>query len=211
MGLFGVIRELQFRVCTHGEPRAGSPKTREGSFHSREKEVGRTMSSKKPMAFPGWVLIGHGESFFFLLSACAVAHLCLTLCDPMDCSLPGSSVHVISQARILEWVAILFSRGSFWPRDWTRFSFISCFGRWILYQWAPGKPSFHVQSYYFRVWQLSLLVFLFYLIEALILLIVDVFHLILNQSSSPREIQTLAHHQPSSNPEQCWFHREKPL
>jgi len=38
---------------------------------------------------------------------------CLTLCDPMDCSLPGFSVHGISQARILEWVAIPFSRGSF--------------------------------------------------------------------------------------------------
>ena len=41
-----------------------------------------------------------------------VAQSCLTLCDPMDCSLPGSSVHGILQARILEWVAIPFSRGS---------------------------------------------------------------------------------------------------
>ena len=40
-----------------------------------------------------------------------------TLCDPMNCSLPGSSVHGISQARILECVAISFSKGSFWPRD----------------------------------------------------------------------------------------------
>ena len=45
-----------------------------------------------------------------------------TLCDPVDCSLPGSSVHGILQARILEWVAISFSRGSSWPRDRTRFS-----------------------------------------------------------------------------------------
>ena len=44
---------------------------------------------------------------------CLVAKSCLTLCDPMDYSLPGSSVHVILQARILEWVAISFSRGSF--------------------------------------------------------------------------------------------------
>ena len=42
-----------------------------------------------------------------------VAQLCLTLCDPMDCSPPGSSVHGILQARILEWIAILFSPGSF--------------------------------------------------------------------------------------------------
>ena len=46
----------------------------------------------------------------------SVAQLCLTLCDPMDCSLPGSSVHGIVQA-VLEWVAILFSRGSSRPRD----------------------------------------------------------------------------------------------
>ena len=41
-----------------------------------------------------------------------VTQLCLTLCDPTDCSLPGSSVHGIFQARVLEWVAISFSKGS---------------------------------------------------------------------------------------------------
>ena len=49
----------------------------------------------------------------------------------MDCSPPGSSVHGISQTRILEWVAISFFRGSFSPRDWTP---ISCSGRQILYK-----------------------------------------------------------------------------
>ena len=44
---------------------------------------------------------------------CSITMLCPTLCDPMDCSPSGSSVHGISQARILEWVAISFSRGSF--------------------------------------------------------------------------------------------------
>ena len=48
-----------------------------------------------------------------------IAPLCLTLYDPVDCSPPGSSVHGILQARILEWVAILFPRGSSWPRDRT--------------------------------------------------------------------------------------------
>ena len=47
-----------------------------------------------------------------------VAQLCPALCNPMNCSLPGSSVHGIFQARILHWVAIFFSRGSSWPRDW---------------------------------------------------------------------------------------------
>ena len=49
-----------------------------------------------------------------------VAQLCLTLCDPMDCSLPGSSIHGIFQATVLEWVAISFSRGSSQPRDQTQ-------------------------------------------------------------------------------------------
>ena len=47
---------------------------------------------------------------------------CPTLCDPMDCSLPGSSVHGIFQAIVLEWIAISFSRGSSRPRDLTRVS-----------------------------------------------------------------------------------------
>ena len=46
-----------------------------------------------------------------------VAQLCLTLCDPMDCRLPGSSVHGIFQVRVLEWVAISLSRRSSQPRD----------------------------------------------------------------------------------------------
>ena len=54
-----------------------------------------------------------------------VAQLCLTLCDPMDCSLPGSPVHGIFQARVLERVAISFSRRSSWPRDGTRVSRIA--------------------------------------------------------------------------------------
>ena len=48
-----------------------------------------------------------------------VAQSCLTLCEPMDYSPPGSSVHVILQARILEWAVISFSRGSSQPRDQT--------------------------------------------------------------------------------------------
>ena len=48
-----------------------------------------------------------------------VAQACLTLCDPMDCSLTGCSIHEILQARLLEWVAFPFSRESSQPRDWT--------------------------------------------------------------------------------------------
>ena len=51
-----------------------------------------------------------------------VAQSCQTLRDPMDCSLPGSSVHGIFQAIVLEWIAISFSRGSSQPRDRTQVS-----------------------------------------------------------------------------------------
>ena len=64
------------------------------------------------------------------------AHSCLTLCDPMDRSPPGSSVHGAFQARILEWVAISSSRGSSGPRDRTRISCISFTDRQVLYHWC---------------------------------------------------------------------------
>ena len=64
------------------------------------------------------------------LCMCAVSQSCLTLCNPMDCSPPGSSVHGISQARVLEWAAMPTSRGSSRPRDRTC---VSCSGRWILH------------------------------------------------------------------------------
>ena len=68
--------------------------------------------------------------------------LCIALCvfawslQPMDCCLPGSSVHGVFQARILEWVSVSFSGGSSRPRDLTCVSCISYTGRWILYHYA---------------------------------------------------------------------------
>ena len=59
--------------------------------------------------------------------------LCLTLCDPMDRSLLGSSVHGILQAGLLEVVAVASSRGSFQSRDQTHISYFYCFGVWVLY------------------------------------------------------------------------------
>ena len=64
---------------------------------------------------------------------------CPTLCDPINCSLPSSCVHGIFQARILEWVAIFSSRGSFWPRDQTCVSCIFFIGRRTLYHWDLGR------------------------------------------------------------------------
>ena len=54
------------------------------------------------------------------MRVCLVTQSCLTICNPMDYSLPGFSVHEILQARILEWVVMLSSRGSSRPRDWTQ-------------------------------------------------------------------------------------------
>ena len=64
---------------------------------------------------------------------CLVTQLCPALCDPMDCTPPGSSVQRILQARILQWVAIPFSRGSSRPRDWTQDSCLAggCFTIWV--------------------------------------------------------------------------------
>ena len=59
-----------------------------------------------------------------------------TVCNPMDCSLLGSFVHGILQVRVLEWIAISFSRASSWPRDRIR---VSCIGRRVLYHWATRK------------------------------------------------------------------------
>ena len=59
-----------------------------------------------------------------------------TLWDSMDCSPPGSSVHGVLQAGVLEWVPISFSRGSSRPRDWTC---VSCTGKQILYSWATRE------------------------------------------------------------------------
>ena len=83
------------------------------------------------IAFP-WHSI---DSIYSLLVSVKmlVAQSCPTLCDPMDSSLVGASVHEILQVRILKWVAIPFSRGSSWPRDWT----------WI--SWTAGR-SFSIQA-----------------------------------------------------------------
>ena len=81
---------------------------------------------------------------------CSVAHACvctpslfhIRLCSLMDCISPVFSVHGIHQARILEWVAISFSRGSSQLRDQTC---VSCTGRWILYHWATWEAHRHRQ------------------------------------------------------------------
>ena len=72
----------------------------------------------------------------------SAAQSCPTLCNPMYYSPPDSSVHGILQARILELVAILFSRGSSQPRHRIHLSCISCIDRWIFYHWATWGTQF---------------------------------------------------------------------
>ena len=75
---------------------------------------------------------------YICCSCCLATKLFLTLCDPVDSSPLGCSVHGISQARILEWVAISFSRGSSWPRDKTHISWLA--GGFFTTE-PPEKPS----------------------------------------------------------------------
>ena len=68
---------------------------------------------------------------------CMLSHFSrIGLCDPVDCSPPASTVRGILQARILEWVAISFSRGSSQPRDWIQ---VSCIAGRVLTSALPGK------------------------------------------------------------------------
>ena len=79
---------------------------------------------KKPRK-GGEVDVKRVQNFNTAMVKVLVAWLCLTLGKPMNCSPPGSSVHGVLQAGILEWVAIPFSRGSFQPRNRTRVSLIA--------------------------------------------------------------------------------------
>ena len=73
---------------------------------------------------------------------CLVTQTCLMLCNPLDCSPPGSSVRGIFSCKNPGVVAISSSRGSFWPRDQTHVSFVSCIAGRVVTYWAIGKaPS----------------------------------------------------------------------
>ena len=72
---------------------------------------------------------------------CSVTQSCPTLWGPMDCSPPGSSIHRIFQARILEWGSIFYSRGSSQLMDWTCISYISDIAGRFLSLAPPGQPG----------------------------------------------------------------------
>ena len=86
----------------------------------RLKEVENTLGSQWKRRIETWL-----SDSRVVCCYCLVGQSCPTLCNPMNCNPPGSSVHGILQARIVEGVAISFSRGSSPPRDW---ACISCIG-----------------------------------------------------------------------------------
>ena len=92
------------------------------------------------LGFSYWSLWDFYVIQIMLLLCCLVAMMCLALCDLKDCSLPGSSAHGFSQARILEWVAISFSNGSFNPGNKPA----SPHGRHILYHWVTREVIIHI-------------------------------------------------------------------
>ena len=110
------------------------------TFHSRPLPPQHTVVIKSQLLFYSVPFLW---SLFPLPNAnvlpCVPAQWCLSLCNPLDCSQPGSSGHRISQARILDWVAISSCRDLCTPRHWTCISWISCIGRGILYHLATWE------------------------------------------------------------------------
>ena len=96
----------------------------------------------------GWIgLQSFVSSTIFICES--VSHSVLSDCDPINCSTPGSSVHGILQERILKWIAIPFSRGSSWPRDWT---WISCIAGRFFTVWTTREnlsPDHLTTDYHF--------------------------------------------------------------
>ena len=86
-----------------------------------------------------WFIKAYGRCVCSVMSDCSL----------MDCDLPGSSVHGISQARILEWVAISSSRGSSWPRDWTHISYIA--GEFLT-RWTTGEACVNTYMHLYLCW-----------------------------------------------------------
>jgi len=101
------------------------------SLLARSPEIKPASSPTLPKLCP--ILPNMHLQDFLSVRLCVHAQSFLTLRDPTDCSPPGSSVHGIFQARILEWVAISSSRGPSQPRKQTYLSCVSCIARWTLY------------------------------------------------------------------------------
>ena len=104
------------------------------SRHTRRLKTGACLRSRHTQCLIDMETVHVLPSTFLSwFRGCCCVQPCPILCDPRDCSPPGSSICGIFQARILEWVAISSSRGPSQPRDRTLISSFSCIGRRILY------------------------------------------------------------------------------
>ena len=110
----------EHRILTPEPPR----KSQDETFHSIHLNL-KGLSSAILQICPDLLSPKYTQHHWIDMCCVLVAQLCPTLCNHMDCSPPDSSVHEISQARILEWVAISFSRGSCQPRDQTQVSHVA--------------------------------------------------------------------------------------
>ena len=125
------------------------PVTDESKMTKSNRSCGRNSKARSSSPFM--------FSLCVYVCVCVCAKLlqsCLILCDSMDCSLPGSSVHGILQARILEWVTMPSSTGSFQPGDQTCVSYVSYIGRQVFYH------LHHLESPYLEIWFLQTFLFL---------------------------------------------------
>ena len=122
-GLFILV--LSIFPCLQSFPASGSFPMSQFFTLGRQSIGASASASVFPMNIQGCFPLGLTSLISMLSkSESEVAQLCPTLCNPMDCSLPGSSIHGIFQARILECIPISFSRRSSQPRDWTQVSHI---------------------------------------------------------------------------------------
>ena len=126
----GVIRLLYtFQMWPHNSDSSSAPY----NFHIHTHSTPISASIFHSFHLGGWVLgccLIHQSEWSCSVVSC--------LCDPMDCSLSGSSVHGIFQAIVLEWIANSFSRGSSQPRNQT---WVSCIVDRCFTVWAKGSPS----------------------------------------------------------------------
>ena len=131
MTIFTIIPWLS--KCLHTHPAISSSGQPGEVSLSPKLQIRKTRSRDAEDLIPAHTVCGQQSQGRVL-----VAQLCSTLCNPIDGSPPGSSVPGILQARILEWAAISFSRGSSQARGWT---WVSCIGRQILYHLSHSRAS----------------------------------------------------------------------
>ena len=136
-----IIKSMDYVQRTHDSPlllATWHPHRFLGSLHLKGS-ISSLASPSGITPVPAPKQVGRKLHSEFLCEVSEVAQSCPTLCHPMDCSLPGYSVHGIFQARILEWVAISFSEGSSRPRDRTR---VYCIVGRRFTVWATREAQF---------------------------------------------------------------------